>query len=135
MQYPLTTLLDYQVQRSRYNDTRIAVLNDEGYFKSSDHEDFSSVDFGARYQRRLTLDFDGNLRLYSLEEAKGTWSVTWQAVTKPCRIHGACGPNSMCITDPGFGRKCTCPPRFKMKNQTDLNFGCEPVRAGVQSRV
>ena len=38
--------------------------------------------------RRLTLDYDGNIRLYSWEEEGQTWVVSWQAIQRPCIIHG-----------------------------------------------
>ncbi|XWS14756.1 hypothetical protein CRYUN_Cryun35bG0035400 [Craigia yunnanensis] len=124
--WPDSTFLDYQLGRTRYNDSRIAAFDSSGYFTSSDKVEFRSTDFGRGPWRRLTLDFDGNLRLYTLEEQKGIWSVTWQAMTNSCRIHGACGPNSICSYDPGSRRKCSCPPGFTMKNQADWNDGCEP---------
>ncbi|KAE8707921.1 NFU domain protein 4 isoform 1 [Hibiscus syriacus] len=124
--WPDSTMLDYHQGRTRYNDSKIAVLDSSGYFLSSDNTEFRSADFGFGPLRRLTLDFDGNLRLYSLEEQQGVWFVTWQAMSNSCRIHGACGPNSICSYDPGSGPKCGCPPGFKMKNQRDWNDGCEP---------
>ncbi|KAK9023330.1 hypothetical protein V6N11_003551 [Hibiscus sabdariffa] len=124
--WPDSTLLDYQQGRTRYNDSRIAVLDSSGYFSSSDKMEFRSADFVRGPWRRLTLDFDGNLRLYSLDEQKGIWSITWQAMSKSCRIHGICGPKSICSYDPGLGPKCSCPPGFKMKNQADWNGGCVP---------
>ncbi|XP_059633859.1 putative receptor protein kinase ZmPK1 [Cornus florida] len=124
--WPDPWLLSNQANRSRYNDTRNAVFDSRGHFKSSDRVEFQATDFGKGPQRRLTLDSDGNLRLYSLEEPSGTWVVSWQAISKTCRIHGACGPNSLCTYDPSVGRKCSCLPRFKMINHTDLSYGCEP---------
>ncbi|XVF39867.1 hypothetical protein PTKIN_Ptkin01aG0067200 [Pterospermum kingtungense] len=124
--WPDSTVLDYLQGRTRYNDSRIAVFDSSGHFTSSDKVEFRSTDFGIGPLRRLTLDFDGNLRLYSLVEKKGIWSVTWQAMPRSCRIHGICGPNSICSYDPGSGPKCSCPPGFKMKNQADWNDGCEP---------
>uniref|UniRef100_A0A2N9GKG8 Bulb-type lectin domain-containing protein n=1 Tax=Fagus sylvatica TaxID=28930 RepID=A0A2N9GKG8_FAGSY len=77
---------------------------------------------------RLTLDTDGNLRLYSLQEMNEVWEwfVTWQAFSDPCRIHGICGLNGVCSYDHVFGRKCSCLQGFKMKDQTDWSYGCEP---------
>ncbi|XP_007027451.2 PREDICTED: putative receptor protein kinase ZmPK1 [Theobroma cacao] len=124
--WPDSTLLDYQQGRTRYNDSRIAVFDSQGYFTSSDKVEFWSTDFGRGPWRRLKLDFDGNLRLYTLEDQKGAWSVTWQVMSNPCRIHGACGPNSICSYDPSSGPKCSCPPGFKMINQADWTDGCEP---------
>ncbi|KAI7990828.1 putative receptor protein kinase ZmPK1 [Camellia lanceoleosa] len=62
----------------------------------------------------------------SLEETSGNWAVSWQAMSRPCRIHGACGPNSICNFDPSSGRKCSCLPWFKMRNPKDWFDGCEP---------
>ncbi|KAA8528490.1 hypothetical protein F0562_035845 [Nyssa sinensis] len=124
--WPDPWLLSYEAGRSRYNDTRIAVFDSRGHFLSSDRVEFLAADFGLGIQRRLILDFDGNLRLYSLQETTGTWVVSWHAMTKPCGIHNSCGPNSLCNYDPFSGRKCSCLPKFKMKNQTDWSYGCEP---------
>ncbi|XVF39868.1 hypothetical protein PTKIN_Ptkin01aG0067300 [Pterospermum kingtungense] len=124
--WPDSTVLDYLQGRTRYNDSRTAMFDSSGYFTSSDKVEFRSTDYGIGPWRRLTLDFDGNLRLYSLDEKKGIWSVTWQAMPRSCRVHGICGPNSICSYDPGSGPKCSCPPGFKMKNQADWNDGCEP---------
>jgi hypothetical protein len=67
--------------RSKYGTRRRAVLNNSGYFESSDHFTFNATDYGVVTHRRLTLDPDGNLRLYSLQEMNGSWDwvVTWQA--------------------------------------------------------
>ena len=84
---------------SIYNTSRAALLDDSGYFWSSDFLKFYATDFGTVTQRRLTLDPDGNLRLYSLQEMNGIWDwiVTWQAISDPCRIHDICGPNGVCV--------------------------------------
>ncbi|KAK7817842.1 putative receptor protein kinase zmpk1 [Quercus suber] len=78
-----------------YNTSKAALLDDTGYFWSFDHFKFYATNFGTVNQRRLTLDTNGNLRLYSLQEMNGSWDwvVTWQAISDPCRIHGICGPN------------------------------------------
>ncbi|XP_057463387.1 putative receptor protein kinase ZmPK1 [Actinidia eriantha] len=112
--------------RSKYNDTRIAAFDDSGHFLSSDHLEFRAADFGTEPRRRLVLDFDGNFRLYSFEEQTGDWVVSWQANSKACRIHGACGLNGMCRYNAGSGRKCLCLPGFRMKDPTDWSHGCEP---------
>ena len=76
--------------------------------------------------RRLTLDYDGNIRLYSWEEEGQIWVVSWQAFQTPCRIHGACGANSLCSYAHNFDRKCSCLQGFKMKNRIDWSYGCVP---------
>ena len=117
-----------QAGRSMYNTGRRALLYDSGYFESSDHFQFNATDFGVVTHRRLTLDPDGNLRLYSLQKMNVSWDwvVTWQAFSDPCRIHGICGPNSLCSYDPVSGRRCSCLQGFKLKDQTDWSYGCEP---------
>jgi hypothetical protein len=111
-----------------YNTSRHALLDDKGYFESSDNFQFKATDFGVVTHRRLTLDPDGNLRLYSLQKMNGRWDwvVTWQAFSQPCRIHGICGPNSLCSYDHDTGRKCSCLQGFKLKDHTDWSYGCEP---------
>ena len=109
-----------------YNNSRIAVLNAIGNFSSSDNFTFMSADYGAVLHRRLTLDYDGNLRLYSWEEEGQTWVVSWQAFQIPCWIPGGCGANSFCSYVIGSGRKCSCSPGYKMKNRSNWADGCEP---------
>ncbi|KAH7541834.1 hypothetical protein FEM48_Zijuj02G0009600 [Ziziphus jujuba var. spinosa] len=82
-----------------YNNSKTAMFDSTGYFRSSDELVFSASDYGVVRHRRLTLDTDGNLRLYSFDEKNMTWVVTWQAFSQLCRIHGICGPNSLCKYD------------------------------------
>ncbi|KAF5740642.1 hypothetical protein HS088_TW11G00719 [Tripterygium wilfordii] len=125
--WPDPELLTWENGRSTYNNSRIAVLDSKGNFSSTDDFTFRSADFELSRQRRLTIDFDGNLRLYSRDETEGgRWDVTWQAMSQPCRIHGSCGPNSLCSYVPSSGRKCSCIPGYKVVNPADWYFGCEP---------
>lgn len=78
----------WDVGRSTYNNTRVAVLYPSGYFESSDNFSFWSADSKMGPQRRLVIDSDGNLRVYSLNN--GIWHVQWQAITLICKIHGIC---------------------------------------------
>ncbi|GMP45383.1 hypothetical protein CsSME_00013926 [Camellia sinensis var. sinensis] len=111
--------------RTTFNSSKIAILDTSGYFVSSDFVKFKSADLGLGIQRRLTLDLDGNPRLYSLDEKTGNWTVTWQAMVDPCRVHGICGPNSICSYGSGSGRGCSCLPGHKIKNESDWSYGCE----------
>ncbi|KAF5444851.1 hypothetical protein F2P56_033948 [Juglans regia] len=124
--WPEPWLLCWQAGRFAYNSSRIAVLDSFGNFSSSDKFTFSSADFGQLLHRRLTLDYDGNLRLYSWDEEAEKWVVSWQAFQVPCIIHGVCGANSICSYVPGIGRNCSCLPGYKMINHTDWSQGCEP---------
>ncbi|XP_022772896.1 putative receptor protein kinase ZmPK1 [Durio zibethinus] len=125
--WPEPWLVSWEQGRSRYNSKRIARIDSFGNFSSSDNFTIRSMDYGASWiQRRLIIDYDGNLRLYSREETNETWIVSWQAISQPCSIHGLCGENSFCRYSPSTGRKCFCLQGFKMKNQTDWFYGCEP---------
>lgn len=111
--------------RTMYNSSRIAVLDTYGSFMSSDNLHFTTSDFGLQIRRRMIVEPDGNIRVYSLNVKRKVWEVTWQAISRPCRIHGVCGGNSLC-TYTQFGRECTCIPGHKLKVQTDWSYGCEP---------
>lgn len=124
--WPYPWLKDWEGGRFPYNSSRIASLDSLGKFTSSDNFAFISSDYGVSLQRRLTLDFDGNARLYSREEGSATWVVTWQAKSQVCEIHGICGPNSTCSYNPLSGSKCSCLPGYKMKEIGDWSYGCEP---------
>lgn len=126
--WPPHWLASWQAGRSTYNSSRTAFLDDLGYFSSSDRFTFQASDFGAGVQRRLTLDSDGNIRLYSYEEGADEWVVTWQAIMRQCMIHGICGSNSVCSYVPGSGsgRRCSCIPGYEIKNLADKTQGCIP---------
>ncbi|KAL7245303.1 hypothetical protein ACSBR2_000594 [Camellia fascicularis] len=87
----------WEALRSGFTNNRTATFNSSGHFKSNDDFQFRAVDFGTGIQRRLTEDHDGNIQVYSLEERSKTWTGSWQALLEPCRIHGICGPNSLCM--------------------------------------
>ncbi|ERN06830.1 hypothetical protein AMTR_s00005p00228760 [Amborella trichopoda] len=74
--------------------------------------------------RRLTMDYDGNLRLYSLDEATGLGSITWLAMAEQCRIHGLCGRNGICTYKPQ--PTCACPPYYEASDPKDWTKGCIP---------
>ncbi|XP_040997884.1 putative receptor protein kinase ZmPK1 [Juglans microcarpa x Juglans regia] len=124
--WPAPWLTSEQANRFVYNSSRIAVLDSFGNFSSSDKFTVSSTDYGQLLHRRLTLDYDGNLRLYSWHEEGEMWVVSWQAWQIPCIIHGVCGPNSICSYVPDIGRKCSCLRGYKMINHSDWSQGCEP---------
>ncbi|KVH95041.1 Apple-like protein [Cynara cardunculus var. scolymus] len=111
--------------RTSYNSSRIATFNDFGVFTSSDRLQFSALDMGLGIKRRLTMDYDGNLRIYSLNESTGLWSISWQALAQPCTVHGICGRNGICIH--GEKPRCSCPPGYEWSNPTDLTQGCKPT--------
>ncbi|XP_010262647.1 PREDICTED: putative receptor protein kinase ZmPK1 [Nelumbo nucifera] len=110
--------------RTNYNSSRIALLDDMGAFLSSDRASFFASDMGSGIKRRLTLDYDGNLRLYSLDESTRSWTVTWEALPRPCDVHGLCGRNGVCTYTPK--PKCSCPPGYEIVDPSDWNKGCKP---------
>ncbi|KAL9289816.1 hypothetical protein ACSQ67_024416 [Phaseolus vulgaris] len=62
--------------------------------------------------RRLTLEKNGNLRLYRWDEVNGSrqWMPQWAAVSNPCDIAGVCG-NGVCNLDRSKTKAtCTCLP-------------------------
>ncbi|XP_059454024.1 putative receptor protein kinase ZmPK1 [Corylus avellana] len=124
--WPYPWLVSRAAGRSTDNKSRIAVLDWLGNFSSSDQYNVMSADNGVVLHRRLTVDYDGNIRLHSWEEEEGTWVISWQAIQQPCTIHGICGPNGICSYVADSGRKCSCIPGYKMKNHTDWSYGCEP---------
>ncbi|XP_057423871.1 G-type lectin S-receptor-like serine/threonine-protein kinase At5g24080 [Lotus japonicus] len=62
--------------------------------------------------RRLTLEKNGNLRLYRWDDVNGSsqWVSQWAAVSNPCDIAGICG-NGVCELDRSkIKASCTCLP-------------------------
>ncbi|TYH02992.1 hypothetical protein ES288_A09G184700v1 [Gossypium darwinii] len=110
--------------RTNFNSTRIAMLDEMGWFLSSDWLNFNGSDSGFGIRRRLTMDYDGNLRLYSLNIVSGLWTITWEAVRQLCSVHGLCGRNGICVYTPE--PKCSCPPGYEMADPSNWNKGCKP---------
>ncbi|KDP38155.1 hypothetical protein JCGZ_04798 [Jatropha curcas] len=77
--------------------------------------DFSTNSTEARL-RRLTLDNDGVLRLYSYDPYRVQWVVVWQAIQELCKVHGVCGPNAICMNDGSDTTSCVCPPGFRQSS-------------------
>ncbi|XP_073100769.1 putative receptor protein kinase ZmPK1 [Elaeis guineensis] len=109
--------------RSTYNSSRSAGLDDMGQFMSTDNLAFKASDFGPGIRRRLTLDYDGNLRLYSLNESTEMWSISWVALSSICSVHSLCGRNGICVYKPT--PQCTCPPGFEVNDPSDWSKGCK----------
>uniref|UniRef100_A0A0A9DF09 Receptor-like serine/threonine-protein kinase n=1 Tax=Arundo donax TaxID=35708 RepID=A0A0A9DF09_ARUDO len=111
--------------RTRFNSSRIAVLDDEGNFLSSDGFRMTASDSGFGIKRRITIDYDGNFRMYSLNASNGNWTITGEAVLQMCYVHGLCGKNGICEYSQGL--RCTCPPGYEMTNPMNWNKGCKPT--------
>lgn len=112
----------FQNDRTNYNNSRHGVLDELGRFLASDQLEFNASDMGSRVWRRLTLDFDGNLRLYSLDSLK-SWVVSWEALSQQCNVHGVCGRNGICVYTPV--PKCSCPIGYEMRDLSDWSQGCK----------
>ncbi|CAN6583160.1 unnamed protein product [Malus baccata var. baccata] len=91
--WPDPSRVSWDNVRSTYNNTRTAMLDSLGSFVSSDNSTFESTDYGVRLQRRLRIDIDGNVRLYSRERAGEKWVVSREAISDRCTVHGICGAN------------------------------------------
>ncbi|CAO2842464.1 unnamed protein product [Amaranthus hypochondriacus] len=124
----------YDNGRINYNISRVASFDELGSFVSSDLLVFRGSDSALRTKRRLTMDYDGNLRLYSLDSTSGLWTITWQAIAKLCNVHGLCGRNGICIYTPK--PRCSCPPYFEPSDSSDWSKGCKPKfnRSSSKSR-
>ena len=115
----------YQDGRNQYNSTRLGILSESGMLSSSDFADGQPLvasDAGSSIKRRLTLDPDGNLRLYSLNDSDGSWSVSMVIMSQSCNIHGLCGPSGICHYSPK--PTCSCPPGYMMRNPGNWTEGC-----------
>ncbi|XP_074271355.1 putative receptor protein kinase ZmPK1 isoform X1 [Silene latifolia] len=110
--------------RTNYNSSRIASFDRTGRFNSSDQMQFTTTDVGTGINRRLTLDYDGNLRVYSLNDSSGMWDITWQAISGQCDVHGICGRNGICEYSPE--PRCSCPPNYEPTDSSDWSKGCKP---------
>ncbi|KAM6555703.1 hypothetical protein CsatB_002722 [Cannabis sativa] len=84
--------------------------NDEDYGGLSSATNRST---GLSVLRRLTLENNGNLRLYRWDDdvnGSRQWVPEWAAVSKPCDIAGVCG-NGICNLDKSqTNASCTCLP-------------------------
>ncbi|XP_058781997.1 putative receptor protein kinase ZmPK1 [Vicia villosa] len=109
-----------------YNNSRVAKLGVLGDFISFNGYTLMTSDYGTVLQRRLTLDFDGNVRVYSRKHGQEKWSISGQFHQQPIKIYGICGPNSFCINNPRNGRKCLCIPGYSRIDSQDWSQGCKP---------
>ncbi|KAJ6699541.1 G-TYPE LECTIN S-RECEPTOR-LIKE SERINE/THREONINE-PROTEIN KINASE SD2-5 [Salix purpurea] len=124
--WPIPYLDVFENGRTNYNSSRIAVYDEMGHFVSSDQLQFIASDMGmSRIKRRLTMDYDGNLRLYSLNNDTGLWVTSWEALSQLCNVHGVCGRYAICVNTPE--PKCSCPPGYEITEPGNWNKGCKPL--------
>ncbi|KAE8099807.1 hypothetical protein FH972_017760 [Carpinus fangiana] len=82
--------------------------------------------YPAKDVYRLTIDFDGILRLYSHDmNQNGDWTVKWINPNDDiCKPKGLCGFNRYCVViDLQVG--CNCLPQFEPVNVEDKSSGCQ----------
>jgi hypothetical protein len=74
---------------------------------------------------RLTIDFDGILRLYSHSSNQSDdWVTEWSSSSNKCDPIGFCGVNSYCnLMDQE--PNCVCSPGFDFLDQKMKNLGCK----------
>ncbi|KAK7308638.1 hypothetical protein VNO77_42257 [Canavalia gladiata] len=87
---------------------------------------FLTSDYGDPRLRKLVLDDDGNLKIYSFyPEQNNTWVEVWKAVWEMCKIKGKCGYNAVCVPgeDLSPSTKCVCPSGFR-PNPNGPEDGC-----------
>ncbi|CAH1433871.1 unnamed protein product [Lactuca virosa] len=116
--------LHWEVGRYQYVYNRRASLNSDGEFKSSDGLEIFSFDYGIGPQRMMKIEIDGNLRVYGFIEhqTRKEWKVQWQVVSRSYRVHGICGPNSLCTYSHDAGRRCIYLHGYKMVNSEDVDL-------------
>lgn len=82
----------------------------------------NSRDAGLRHcLRRVTLDTDGNMCMYSWVIGNSTkWNLVWELLPDKCKVFGRCGPLGICRE----GGQCTCAEGFHVINANDTSQGC-----------
>lgn len=87
---------------------------------------FLTSDYGDIRLRKLVLDDDGDLRIYSFyPEQQNKWVEVWEGLWEMCLIKGKCGPNAICMPseDLNSSTYCVCPSGYK-PNQGGPQNGC-----------
>ncbi|VVA25358.1 PREDICTED: putative receptor kinase ZmPK1 [Prunus dulcis] len=121
--WPKTDGTVFDIGRTPYNSSRLAILDEAGQFISSDNLMFNASDYGIGPKRRLTMDYDGILRLYSLDESTGLWEMSWVPDgVDACLVHGLCGAYGICTYKPQ--PTCSCPYGFSLNDPSDRSKGC-----------
>lgn len=115
-QFSNSTSLVFNKSETYYTATSsLQQLNTDGSVAQVNGASIISADFSTTDSRlrRLTLDDDGVLRIYSFDPNLGQWFVAWQAIPELCKVHGLCGPNAICTSDGSNTTSCECPPGFR----------------------
>lgn len=97
---------------------------------------FPLADFDQNRTRRLTLDDDGDLRVWSFDPVQKKWVKAWEAFQEICQAHGLCGPGAICYSDGSTesGYECVCPPGFKWSSTPGSCDAKTPIRDPGRSK-
>ncbi|KAK6163761.1 hypothetical protein DH2020_000625 [Rehmannia glutinosa] len=99
--------------RSHFSSNEARFDSDGVFGLYDDHNNVvwsvSSKDYGdpSVNLRHLRIDRDGNLRIYSWDDASRAWKAVWQAVQDQCSVFGSCGLYSVCGYN-SSGPVCDC---------------------------
>ncbi|MCO5609129.1 hypothetical protein L7F22_063351 [Adiantum nelumboides] len=112
-----------------YNSSGIAYSQ----FVPSDYTE-KSTEASATIFRRLTLDPDGNLRMYGWDYGSGKWAVLSRAIAHLCDAMAShtvavCGSYGVCVNAPEPA--CVCPPGFHPSAVGDVSRGCSPDNSSL----
>ncbi|KAF0930321.1 hypothetical protein E2562_031985 [Oryza meyeriana var. granulata] len=128
--FNLVNSLTLQHGDSMYANITAALRNltPDGTLQLSGVSPLIASDKGSTRLRRLTLDDDGNLRLYSLQPRTRQWRVVWQLVQELCTIRGACrGAATICVPEGADSTTCVCPPGYRQQPR-GIDAGCAPKK-------
>ncbi|XP_038875239.1 G-type lectin S-receptor-like serine/threonine-protein kinase At1g34300 [Benincasa hispida] len=82
-------------------------------------------DFNSTRLRKLIVDDDGNLKIFSFNPNSSRWDVVWQAHVELCQIFDTCGPNSVCMSSGSYNSTyCVCAPGFSPDSRGGARRGC-----------
>ncbi|XP_022990843.1 G-type lectin S-receptor-like serine/threonine-protein kinase At1g34300 [Cucurbita maxima] len=82
-------------------------------------------DYNTTRLRKLVVDDDGNLKIFSFNPIPRRWDVVWQAHVELCQIYGTCGSNSICMSSGSYNSTyCVCAPGFSPDPRGGARRGC-----------
>lgn len=113
--------LYFNSNESYYNASNLLLsFDDTGTIKKDNGDTSITSDRGETKLRRMTLDDNGNLVVYSFDPELNQWTSVWQAMFELCQIQGICGANSICTNfDNSNSTSCVCPPGYSSKGEED----------------
>ncbi|WOH13272.1 hypothetical protein DCAR_0832781 [Daucus carota subsp. sativus] len=111
--------LYYNSNESYWNASQVLISFDtNGTITKGNGETSITSDLGEARLRRMTLDDDGNLIVYSFDPELNQWTSVWQAMFELCKIQGRCGPNFICTNfDNSNSTSCVCPPGYSGRGE------------------